>query len=165
MTFCVEVETELESDLDYEGILTKVAEKTLDAEKCPYEVEVNLIITDDANIQEMNAQFRGIDQSTDVLSFPMISYAKPADFSKIEEEETDCFNPETGELILGDIVISLEHVFGQAEAYGHSIEREFSFLIAHSMLHLIGYDHMEVEEASIMEEKQKEILHELGIDR
>jgi len=75
------------------------------------------------------------------------------------------FNPETGELMLGDIVISKEKVIGQAEEFGHSIEREYAFLIAHSMLHLFGYDHMEEEERILMEEKQKEILEQLQIMR
>ena len=74
------------------------------------------------------------------------------------EEEAEAFNPESGELMLGDIVISKEKVLAQAEAYGHSPKREFAFLIAHSMLHLFGYDHMEEEERLVMEERQREIM-------
>ena len=77
----------------------------------------------------------------------------------------DAFHPESGELMLGDIVISKEKVISQAEEYGHSIEREYAFLIAHSMLHLFGYDHMEDDERMIMEEKQEEILERLHILR
>ena len=77
----------------------------------------------------------------------------------------DCFHPETGELLLGDIVISAEKVLEQAAEYGHSVKREYAFLIAHSMLHLSGYDHMEPEEAAVMEQKQREILETLGITR
>ena len=83
----------------------------------------------------------------------------------MEEEEADCFEPESGELLLGDIIISAPKVIEQAEKYGHSIRREFAFLIAHSMLHLCGYDHMEENEARIMEQKQEQVLEKLGITR
>ena len=81
------------------------------------------------------------------------------------QEEAEAFNPESGELMLGDIVISKEKVLAQAEAYGHSPKREFAFLIAHSMLHLFGYDHMEEEERLVMEERQREIMEKVQILR
>lgn len=165
MTFCVEIETEIKSELAYEEIFKKVALKAIDMENCPYECEVNLIITDDASIQEMNSEHRGIDSSTDVLSFPMVEYENPSDFSPVEDLFSDCFNPESGELLLGDIVISIEHVIEQANKYGHSEEREFAFLIAHSMLHLFGYDHMVSDEERVMFDRQEAILSELGITR
>ena len=105
-----------------------------------------------------------MDRCTDVLSFPMNEFRHPLDFQQIEQEE-DCFHPESGELLLGDIVISKEHVFAQAEEYGHSVKREFAFLIAHSMLHLFGYDHMEEEERLQMERMQEEILERMHITR
>ena len=77
----------------------------------------------------------------------------------------DCFHPETGELLLGDIVISVDKVKEQAEKYGHSTLRELSFLTAHSMFHLMGYDHMEEDERLVMEEKQNALMEELGISR
>ena len=95
----------------------------------------------------------------------MLSFDAPADFSAAEEAELDCFNPETGELVLGDIIISVEKVMEQAEKYGHSREREYAFLIAHSMLHLMGYDHEAPEEARVMEERQAAILESLQIFR
>jgi probable rRNA maturation factor len=165
MTFCVEVETDKEIGLDYQELFDKIATKVLDDEQCPYEVEINLLITDDISIQKMNREYRNIDRPTDVLSFPMIEYKTPSDFSEVEGAFSDCFNPETGELLLGDIVVSIDKVMEQAENYGHSREREISFLIAHSMLHLLGYDHMEEEDTSIMEKKQKKMLEELGINR
>ena len=85
--------------------------------------------------------------------------------SLLEEEQPECFHPETGELMLGDIIISLDKVKEQAESYGHSTKREFAFLIVHSMLHLFGYDHMEEDEAAVMEQKQKEILDKMEIFR
>ena len=86
-------------------------------------------------------------------------------FSVLEEEAEEDFNPDTGEAILGDIIISVEKVMEQADAYGHSVEREYAFLICHSMLHLFGYDHMTPEESKIMEEKQEAILQDMGITR
>lgn len=118
----------------------------------------------DEEIREMNREFRDIDRATDVLSFPMIAYESPADFAFLEEDES-CFDPDTGELMLGNIVISKQKVVEQAEEYGHTVEREYAFLIAHSMLHLLGYDHMEEEERAVMEKKQREILDGLGITR
>lgn len=80
-------------------------------------------------------------------------------------QEADCFDPDSGELILGDIILSVERIAGQAEEYGHSLRRELAFLVAHSMLHLCGYDHMEPEEAAVMEQKQEQVLTSLGITR
>ena len=80
----------------------------------------------------------------------MVEYDIPGDFSCVDEETGDMFNPENGELMLGDIVISKERVIAQAEEYGHSVKREYAFLIAHSMLHLFGYDHMEEGERAVM---------------
>ena len=113
----------------------------------------------------INLDNRGIDAPTDVLSFPMVDYTTPADFSHLEEDSEDYFNFDTGELMLGDIVVSLEKVREQATAYGHSETRELGFLIAHSMLHLFGYDHIDEAERAKMEDRQREILDGLGIHR
>ena len=140
----------------------------LDEEECPYEAQVNVVITDNEAIREVNLEYRQIDAATDVLSFPMLEYNAPGDLAWLTEEEDynpDCFDPDTGELLLGDIMISAEKVISQAEEYGHSRERELAFLTAHSMLHLFGYDHMEEEERAVMEEKQRELLNGLGITR
>lgn len=164
MTLIFEEEGELHLELPCEELATKVIEAALDYEGCPYEVEVNLLLTMNDEIQEMNQNFRQIDRPTDVLSFPMIDYEESGNFDFLEEV-IDAFHPESGELMLGDIVISKEKVITQAEEYGHSVEREYAFLIAHSMLHLFGYDHMEEEERVVMETKQKEILEQLQIFR
>lgn len=164
MTIYFEEEGDVTLDLPCEELANKVILAALDYEECPYEVEVNLLLTDNQEIQEMNRRFRQIDRATDVLSFPMVDYGKPGDFSFLEEEE-EYFHPETGELVLGDIVISKEKVISQAEEYGHSLKREYAFLIAHSMLHLFGYDHEEEDERYEMEEKQREILQQLKILR
>ena len=164
MTLFFEEEGELELDLPCKELAEKVIIAALYYVDCPYETEVNLLLTMNDEIQEMNKNFRSIDRPTDVLSFPMIDYEEAGNFDFLEDV-MDAFHPESGELMLGDIVISKEKVISQAEEYGHSIEREYAFLIAHSMLHLFGYDHMEDDERIIMEQKQREILEVLEIVR
>lgn len=165
MTIAVDYETEKKLDLPYEEIAEAVILEAMDYEDCPYEAEVNLLFTDDEGIREINREFRAIDGATDVLSFPMVDYETPADFDHVEEQAEDYFNPETGELMLGDIVISVDKVKAQALQFGHSETRELAFLIAHSMLHLFGYDHMEEDERVVMEDKQREILDRRGYKR
>ena len=165
MTSYVENETEKEFDFDIKEVADSVIEAVLDKEGCPYEAQINLLLTDNEGIRTYNAQFRQIDRETDVLSFPNVDYEEPSDFEGLEEYEADYFDPESGELLLGDIIISVDKVREQAESYGHSEKREFAFLVAHSMLHLLGYDHMTEDEAKQMEEKQESILRMLGISR
>lgn len=164
MRIYLENEGDLDLGLDYQKLAEEVAEAVLDYEECPYESQIELLLTDNTEIQRINQEFRQIDRPTDVLSFPMINFKTPASYDFLEEEE-ECFDPETGELMLGNIVISKEKVVAQAEEYGHSKKREFAFLIAHSMLHLLGYDHMEEEERTVMESKQRAVLEQLGIER
>lgn len=165
MTLNIEKEYDPELGIDYEETALLVAEQVLEEEGCPYEAEVSLLLTSDEEIHRLNLQYRGIDRPTDVLSFPQIDYEAPADFSRAEEAEAGLFNPDTGELFLGDIIISLDRVKEQAENYGHGEKREFAFLVAHSMLHLLGYDHMTEEEAADMEARQSAVLQHLGIER
>lgn len=165
MTVYLENETDVQFDFNTEETACVVAEKVLETEHCPYEATVNVLLTDNQGIRQFNRDFRETDRPTDVLSFPYIMYEIPADFGHVEEAAADCFEPDTGELVLGDIIISAEKVQEQAKAYGHSEKREFAFLVAHSMLHLLGYDHMTKEEAAVMEEKQEKALQELQITR
>ena len=151
MTLNIEREYGLELGIDYEKTAFQVAEQILTEEECPYEAEVSLLLTSDEEIHRLNLEYRGIDRPTDVLSFPMIDFEKEADFSIVEEREADYFDPDSGELLLGDIIISVDKVAEQALKYGHSKKREFAFLVAHSMLHLCGYDHMTKKEACVME--------------
>lgn len=164
MTLHYESEYEKELPFDVKELAEKLLAFTMDDLECPYEAEVNLLLTDDAGIHEINREQRNIDRPTDVLSFPMTDYDRPGDFS-ILEKAADCFHPETGELMLGDIVISGDRVFAQAESYGHSPLREFAFLMVHSLLHLTGFDHMESEDAVVMERRQADILQKMGIHR
>ena len=164
MTIGIENEYTAEISIPYQEIAERVVEDALDYENCPYECSVEVLLTDDGAIREMNEEFREIDRSTDVLSFPMIDYDAPACFDDFDDRP-ELFHPESGELLLGDIVISMDHVKAQAAEYGHSEAREFAFLVAHSMLHLMGYDHMEDTERAIMEEKQEMILQNAGYTR
>ena len=164
MTLQIDYETDREIGIEYEELAKKVVQKVLDMEGCPYDAQVNLVLTDNEEIQRVNTEFREIAAPTDVLSFPMIPFETPADYAIVEEDES-YFDLDTDELLLGDIMISVDKVFAQAEEYGHSVTREFCFLVAHSMLHLLGYDHMTPEEAVVMENKQRPALDELGITR
>ncbi len=150
---------------DPKELAALVSEMVLDQENCPFEAQVNLLLTDNEGIHEINRDTRGIDAPTDVLSFPAVQYAPAADFASAEEDPAGCFDPESGELLLGDIVVNIDRVREQAEQYGHSVKREFAFLIAHSTLHLIGYDHMVPEEEADMIMRQERALTALGITR
>ncbi len=126
----------------------------------PYKAELSVLLTDNQGIRELNALHRQIDRPTDVLSFPMFEYDEQGE---IIEEFADF--SKGGALCLGDIVLSLEKAEEQAEEYGHSFVREVTFLTVHSMLHLLGYDHMNEEEEQEMFGYQKEILDKMGITR
>lgn len=165
MTSYIENETNVTFDFSINEVADLVIRQVLNMENCPYETQVNILITDNEGIRQYNADYRGIDKETDVLSFPNVDYETPSDFSTLEDSIADYFDPDTDELILGDIILSVNRIKEQAEEYGHSQKREYAFLIAHSMLHLCGYDHMEEEEAKVMEAKQKEALDALGITR
>lgn len=165
MTIEIEYEAPTKLELPYEEIIRKVILEAMDYADCPYEAEVSVLLTDNEGIREINRDNRSIDSPTDVLSFPMADYEAPCEFERLEETSEDYFNPETGELMLGDIVLSVDKIAEQADKYGHTQERELAFLVAHSMLHLFGYDHMDDAERLVMEEKQEEILGRLGITR
>lgn len=165
MSLNIENESAMEPDFDFEDIIRKVVDYSSDYIKCPYETELNVTLTDNEQIHRINKEFRNIDRPTDVLSFPMIEYESPGDFSVVERDGQVYFEPDSGELVLGDIIISLEKVYSQADEYGHSPKRELAFLVAHSMLHLFGFDHMEDGERKHMEQRQEEILNGLKIFR
>jgi len=132
----------------YETLMKRVIRKTVSNEYPNHKFEVNVTICDDAEIKEINREHRGIDKPTDVLSFPFLDFETPDTLT-----------------LLGDIIISRDTAYRQAEEYGHSAKREFCFLAAHSALHLLGYDHEDESEREEMEAKQREILDELGIKR
>lgn len=165
MTILLENETDISCELNYEEIAKQVVEASLEYVKCPYECQINILLTDNAGIMAVNQTMRGISAPTDVLSFPMIAFADEADFSIVENDVASYFDADSGELLLGDIMISLERMMCQAKEYNHSVKREYAFLIAHSMLHLSGYDHMEEEDRIRMEQMQEAILQSIGYTR
>lgn len=164
MTLTIEEEAEPFFGFDHKKLAEEVIRTALKIEQFPYEVEVNLLLVSLDEIHNINREQRQIDCPTDVLSFPMIAYDSPGNFSNIEKDQ-DNFNPDSGEALLGDIVLCVDKVKEQAKQFGHSEKREYAFLILHSVLHLLGYDHMEPEEAKQMEEKQNYILDSMGIAR
>ena len=167
MTLIFEKETEITPELgeSEEALARRVIRAGLEETGCPFEVQVNLLITDSEKIRTMNREFRQIDSPTDVLSFPMQEFSSPGDFSAFQESDCSVFDPGSGELMLGDIVINAERVISQAKEYGHSQKREYAFLIAHSLLHLVGFDHMEEEEQKQMEAYQTRIMDRVRIPR
>lgn len=140
-------------------LLKSCMEETLTFEEFPFDAEISFSVTDNAGIRELNHEARGIDKATDVLSFPMLMLEDGALIVEDSDIQDNC-------VFLGDIVISTEKAEEQAEAYGHSLERELGFLTVHSMLHLLGYDHEEgPREETEMFQKQEQILTKLGLNR
>lgn len=135
--------------------------KGAELEQLSFDAEVSVTYTDNEGIREINREQREIDRATDVLSFPMLELV-PGETPQFGAEDLD---PETGCVYLGDIVISLERAQEQAIEYGHSIERETAFLAVHSLMHLLGYDHMEEEERSIMRFHEERVLTALSLTR
>ena len=155
MTLLIDNRTDFEITEEFEKLFNDVVKESLRYEEFDPECEVSLSIVSNDEIQEINKQFREIDAPTDVLSFPLLTF---------EEGEQADVN-ENNEILLGDIIISIDKAKAQAEEYGHGLRRELAFLTAHSMLHLMGYDHMEEEEQKEMFKKQDDILNNLGITR
>ena len=151
MTVYFENEQDHAIPFNCEELVKTVIDAAVKSEKCPYEVTVSVVITDNDTIHATNKEFRGIDKATDVLSFPAHQYDTPSDFEGLSDDD---FDIESDELVLGDIMISYEKAVEQAKEYGHSIKREIAFLTAHSVLHLLGYDHETDDERKEMEEKQ-----------
>ena len=143
-----------------EALIKTVCEKVMEEEECDFDAEISLTLTDNESIREINNEHRGIDRATDVLSFPMLEFDEDGQIIENEFEYDDDM------LCLGDIVISLERAREQSIEFGHSFRREVAFLVAHSMLHLLGYDHVDDPEGErIMCEKQEKVLGGLGITR
>ncbi len=165
MTIDIERETDFELPDDYEDIIRCIVMAAADFVKCPYECQVDVTLVDNQRIHELNFKFRNVDSPTDVLSFPMTDYESAGDFSLCELHPERYFDAASGELMLGDIVISVEKLIQQALSYGHSARRELAFLTAHSMLHLFGYDHIEEDQRIQMEAMQETILNKEGFTR
>lgn len=136
-----------------EPLLTQLMAYYLEQESIPANAEVGLTFVDDEVIQELNAEYRDIDQSTDVLSFPLYEPDEPF------EEDGDM------PILLGDVIISIPHALKQAEEYGHSVTREVAYLFVHGLLHLAGYDHMTLEERQDMRVQEEALLERVQVRR
>ena len=148
----------IEENKEYEPIIKKVIEKCFEEEKIQNsKLCMTIILTTPQNIRKINKEYRNIDKETDVLSFPM--FEKDELDKKIENNDFEY------EDVLGDIVISIEKVKEQAEEYGHSFERELSYMLVHGFYHLMGYDHIEEEDKKVMRPKEEKILKDLEITR
>lgn len=165
MTILFENEADAKFDFSMEEQLQRLTDYVLAEEKFPYEAELSVTIVSKEEIHRMNKEFRQVDRPTDVLSFPMMEYEKAGDFQSELFRQSLTVSPESEEVLLGDVVLCGDVVKEQAKEYGHSELREFSFLVVHSLLHLLGYDHMEDEERVQMEERQRVIMSGLKIER
>lgn len=144
----------IEENSEYKNIIEKVVKECFKEEKLlETKLYMSIILTNKDRIQELNNEYRKINKTTDVLSFPMFEKEELENYKGIVEEP------------LGDIVISIEKVKEQAEEYGHSFERELSYMVVHGFYHLMGYDHMELTDRTIMREKEENILNKLKITR
>ena len=148
------------------NIINEVCEKALKAEEVNIPYQISLLFVDNEEIRDINRETRGIDKATDVLSFPMLDYPKDKVFKEVYKDTK--FNEiylDGEELVLGDMVLSLERAKEQSIEYNHSFNREVCYLVVHSILHLLGYDHMEDEEKKRMRKREEEILGDLNITR
>lgn len=143
-----------------------VVDYAIREEKVKYDYEISVIFVDNDNIKQINKEQRNIDKVTDVLSFPMLEYPKGKVYKDIYiNYKFDDSYFDDGNLVLGDIVLSLERAMEQCREYGHSFLRETMYLTVHSVLHLLGYDHMIENEKKIMRKKEEEILSKFDINR
>lgn len=138
---------------DLAGKMEQIAQRALDEYGLPASTEVSVLFCDDEMIRELNKSWRGVDTATDVLSFPQL------------EDEAGFSCPPGEELLLGDIVISLDRAAAQAHEFGHSLEREILYLFVHGLLHLLGCDHVEEEERRAMRRREEELLASAGVPR
>lgn len=152
-----------------EALLKRAVETTLSLHGGVSDAQVGLTLVDDEAIRQLNQRFRGIDRSTDVLSFPMIDYGDGYEQGADPWEEDEALqlekDPLTGEVMLGDLVISMPTADRQAQQFGHSPSRELAYLTVHGMLHLLGYDHETAEDKALMRALEEKILLALGLPR
>ena len=165
MTVDYNRESEMIFDFDEDEILDTLVGTVVKEFEIPYEVSVSVSVVGEDEIRRINREFRDIDRVTDVLSFPMNEFDEPGVFAGETFEMSSAFDPETDELLLGDIVLCAERVRSQAVEYGHTERLEYAFLVVHSLLHLCGFDHITDAGREEMEEKQTQILNHLGIFR
>ena len=152
-------------DFDVEETVDLLVRTTLSVTGFYPNTQVGIMLVDEVRIREINNEQRSVDSPTDVLSFPMLFYEEPERISQKQLCGQNAIDPDTNEIMLGDILVCAEKVLSQSKEYGHSARREFSFLITHGMLHLLGHDHIEADERKLMEERQRQILDGCNITR
>ena len=166
MIFIDNRQNKIEVTQELETAIKDVIEYTLKEEKLFIDNEVSVIFIDNEEIREINLKHRGIDEVTDVLSFPMLHYPENKVFKDVytnyEFDQSDLYDER---LVIGDVALSLEKAKQQSEEFGHSFIRECAYLTVHSILHLLGYDHMEGVEKNIMRKREEEILNNFKISR
>ncbi|GCD09088.1 rRNA maturation RNase YbeY [Clostridium tagluense] len=151
---------------ELEIVIKDVIEYTLKEEKLFIDNEVSVILIDNEEIKKINSKNRGIDKITDVLSFPMLDYPQNKVFKDVYiDYKFDQSDLNDERLVIGDVALSLEKAKEQSEEFGHSFIRECAYLTVHSILHLLGYDHMEEDEKNIMRKREEEILSNFKISR
>lgn len=151
----VDILWEIDEEKELESAIYRVVETALSVENALCNVNLSMVVTDDERIRVVNREQRQIDRATDVLSFPGYEKNEWNELKNVPEELA----------FIGDIVISKEHAVAQAEEYGHSFEREFCYLLAHGMLHLMGYDHIDEDDRKVMREKEEEIMKKMSLER
>lgn len=166
MIFIDNRQNKIEVDNELEDILNQVIEYALKEEKVNQEYEVSIIFVDNEEIKRLNSEFRNIKRETDVLSFPMLEYPPHNVFKEvyINHKFDDSYFDE-GKLVLGDIALSLEKALEQSKEFEHSFYREACYLTIHSILHLLGYDHIEDDDKVVMRNREEEILSKFNINR
>jgi probable rRNA maturation factor len=157
----VNEQSNFDIDENIHQIVIKAINQTMECEGINIPFEVSVVITDNIGIKSINKKYRKIDNDTDVLSFPLIEGVDR--IKNFEDEEN--VNPETGEVMLGDIILSIEKALHQANEYDHSPMREIAFLIVHSSLHLLGYDHIKENDRKKMRDREERILSMIGLTR
>jgi probable rRNA maturation factor len=153
-------------DQDLENEILEIIEYTLMEEKVNIPCEISMIFVDNEEIKEINKEMRNIDKVTDVLSFPMLEYTEHKVFKDLYSDiKFDISELNEGNLVLGDMALCLPRALEQSDEYKHSFKREVCYLVVHSMLHLLGYDHMEEDDKCKMRSREEEILNRFNINR
>lgn len=166
MIFIDNRQNKIEVTEELENTIKSVIEHALEEERVDVSCEVSVIFIDNEEIRDINRENRNIDRVTDVLSFPMLDYPEGKVFKEYYlNYKFDQIDLNEGNLVLGDIALSLERAKEQSVEYGHSFLREAAYLTVHSILHLLGYDHMEEDEKVVMRKREEEILNKFGLVR
>jgi len=154
---------------EIEKLIEKTIKKAAECENVKQDYQVSVILVDNSQIKGINRVYRGIDAPTDVLSFPMLENEEEENLIEVNkadiQKDFENFDMDTGEIVLGDIAISLERAFEQSVEYGHAFHREVSFLTVHGMLHLLGFDHEEEGDRKVMREREEQILDLMSLKR